>query len=248
MTLTKTKSSPPVFLVTGGASPIGQAISRQIVLEGGAVAIHYQRSKQRAEALCRTLQQEGAEAFPFACDLNRPKEAGLMVRRVIRRWGRLNALVNNASLFKPTPLGRSQMEVWENIIRVNTISPYFLSEAAYPWLRRAKGVIVHITDIYGTHPILKDHSAYCASKAALVGLTRFMAREMGPDVRVNAVSPGAIVFPKSYTQKRQHEILRKTSLKRVGRPEDIAAAVLFLAHNPFVTGQVLDVDGGRFSG
>jgi pteridine reductase len=242
------KIDRPVFLVTGGSSPIGQAISRLIVSEGGAVAVHYQHSKQRALGFCQSLQIQGAVAFPFHCDLNRPFETKGLVRTVANQWGRLDYLINNASLFKPTPLGRSNPSDWEEVLRVNTLSPYFLAAAAHPWLRRAKGAVVHITDVYGSHPVMKDYGAYCASKAALVSLTRFMAREMGPEIRVNAVSPGAITFPASYSTSQKKKVLSRSALNQMGSPVDIASAVMFLAKHPFITGQVLDVDGGRFSG
>jgi pteridine reductase len=108
--------------------------------------------------------------------------------------------------------------------------------------------VVHITDIYGAHPLLKGYGAYCASKASLIALTRLMAREMGPEVRVNAVSPGAITFPNAYSHMRKKKILKRSILGRMGQPEDVATAVMFAARHPFLTGQVLDVDGGRFSG
>lgn len=248
MKLRREKMDCPVFLVTGGSSPIGQAITRQIVREGGAVAIHYRHSKKRTLEFYQALKNQGAEVFPFSCDLNRPQETRQLVRKVINHWGRLDYLINNASLFKPTPLGRSDSADWEKIFRVNVISPYFLAAAALPWLRRAKGAIIHITDVYGSYPMLKDYGAYCASKAALVALTRFMARELGSEVRVNAVSPGAITFPSFYSKARKKKILKRSALNRIGQPEDIASSVLFLAKHPFLTGQVLNVDGGRFSG
>jgi len=242
------KTDRPVFLVTGGSSPIGQAITRDLVNDGAAVAVHYQKSKIRAIEFCQFLQKQGADVFSFSCDLNRPQDSSRLIRNVACHWGRLDGLINNASLFKPTPLGRSGPAEWEKVIRVNTLSPYFLATAALPWLRRAKGSIVHLTDIYGSHPILKDHGAYCISKAALVALTRFMAREMGPEVRVNAVSPGAVTFPSTYSESRKKRVLERSALNRPGRPEEIASAVSFLAKHPFITGQILDVDGGRFSG
>jgi pteridine reductase len=248
MVSTRNKSSRPVFLVTGASSPIGQAISRKIALNGGSVAIHYQSSRNRAKQLSKELNQLGAGTFLCSCDLNHPQKTDQLVQRVVRHWGRLDALVNNASLFQPTPLGKSTPGDWERIFRINTLSPYFLTVAAFPWLQRAKGVVIHITDVYGSHPTLRDHGAYCASKAALVALTRFMAREMGPEVRVNAVSPGAITFPASYSLARKKKILKGSALERMGSPEDIASAVLFMAKHPFLTGQVLNVDGGRFSG
>jgi pteridine reductase len=244
----KNKMKRSVFLVTGGSSPIGQAITRQIVRESGAVAIHYQHSKRRAVEFCRELEKKGAEVFPFSADLNRPQDAPILIRKVISHWGRLDYLINNAALFKPTPLGRSGSADWEKMFRVNALSPYFLAAATLPWLRRSRGAVIHVTDIYGSHPVLKDHGAYCVSKAALVALTCFMAKELGPDVRVNAVSPGAITFPKTYTKERRTKVLKRSALNRMGSPEDIASAVMFLTKQRFITGQVLNVDGGRFSG
>ncbi len=244
----KNKLDKPVFLVTGGSSPIGEAIVRRIVKAGGAVALHYQRSFSRARKLREDLQSHGASVFLCSADLNDPEQAGRLVRQVVRQWGRLDVLINNASLFIPTPPEKSRTSTWERIFRINTLAPYFLSAAALPWLQAARGSVVHITDIYGSHPILKDYGAYCASKAALIALTRLMAREMGPEVRVNAVSPGAITFPHRYTHAQKKKILQRSILEKMGRPDDIAWAVLFAAQHPFLTGQVMDVDGGRFSG
>jgi pteridine reductase len=237
----------PVFLVTGGASPIGEAITRQIVKEGGAVAVHYQKSFSRAQKLCMELKSQGASIILCPADLSYPDQTGRLIRQVVRQWGRMDVLVNSASLFMPTPPEKTQSTVWERIFRINTLSPYFLSTAALPWLRKARGAVVHITDIYGSHPLLKGYGAYSASKAALIALTRLMASEMGPEVRVNAVSPGAITFPTGYSHARKRKVLQNSILGRIGQPEDIAAAVMFAARHPFLTGQVLNVDGGRFS-
>lgn len=240
------KSSSPVALVTGAASPLGSAISRQLAGEGFNLALHYGKSKAQTLQLQKELASRGIQTFAVRGDLSKPSQAHTILRKTTRRWGRLDLLVNNAGLFKPTPLRNPDWKDWMRLLSVNSFSPCALAIAARPWLQAAGGCIINITDIYGESPILKDHAAYSASKAALLFLTKFLAVEFAPEIRVNAVSPGVISFPGDYSLQKKKMLVQRTALKRQGTPEEIAGAVWSLASNRFVTGQVLKVDGGRF--
>jgi pteridine reductase len=232
-------------LITGGASFLGQAISRYFAQEGFDLALHYQSSRAKTQTLEQELRTSGVRAVPLRADLRNDQAASTLVRETIKVFGRIDILVNNASLFLPTLLRTGKAGEWKKLLAVNLIAPYLLAQASYPWLRKTKGSIVNVTDIYGQNPILRDHGAYQASKAGLINATKSLAMEMGPDVRVNAVSPGAFFIPKTYGPARKKDLIARSFLKRQGRPEELAWAVHFLAVHPFVTGQVLNVDGGR---
>ncbi len=158
----------------------------------------------------------------------------------------MDLLVNNAGLFLPTPLLRPDWNDWTQLWNIHSLSPCALAVAARPWLKKTRGSIVNITDIYGELPILQGHAAYSTSKAALIFLTKFLAVAFAPEIRVNAVSPGAISFPEGYDAPQKKSLIQRTALKRQGTPDEISEAVWFLTSNHFVTGQVLRVDGGRF--
>jgi pteridine reductase len=168
------------------------------------------------------------------------------VHRSVQRYGRLDALVNNASSFYPTPIGEATQAQWDELFSSNARAPFFLAQAAAPHLRAARGAIVNLVDIYAERPLAR-HTIYCMAKAANLMLVQSLARELGPEVRVNGVAPGAVLWPeagKSYAD--QQELLGKSALRRAGAPEDVAGAVKFLLCDaPFVTGQILRVDGGR---
>jgi pteridine reductase len=236
----------PVALVTGGASFLGQAISRKLAREGFRVVLHYQNSIGKAKELAEELSALQGKTVPLRADLRKTAQAAWLAQRAVSGHGRLDLLVNNASLFCPTPLGRSKPAEWEDILRVNLFSPFALCQGAFAWLRKTKGSIVNLTDIYGEHPLLPDHAIYCASKAGLINLTKTLAREMGPEVRVNGVSPGAIFIPSRYSPAQRKRLIERSALKRQGTPEEVADAVHFMATHRFLTGQVLNVDGGRF--
>jgi pteridine reductase len=173
-----------------------------------------------------------------------------MARDVVERAGRLDVLINNASNFYPTPLGTVTEEQWDDLVGSNLKAPLFLTQALLPDLRAAHGVVVNIVDVHAQRP-LRDHPVYGAAKAGLAMLTRSLAKDIGPDVRVNGVSPGAILWPEGdgMSDKLRAGIIKQTALKRAGEPEDIAAAVLFLVRDaPYVTGQIIAVDGGRSVG
>jgi pteridine reductase len=234
-------------LVTGGARRIGAVIARRLHAAGAAVAVHYRSSSAEAGALVAALEQaRPGSAAAFAGDLNDLDALPRLVADVCARFGRLDVLVNNASSFYPTPVGTITAAQFDDLIGTNLRAPLFLSQAAAPFLRATRGLILNMADIHGQRP-LRAHPAYSAAKAGMIMLTKALARELGPEVRVNAIAPGPVLWPEQgLDPELQREIIGKTALKRGGSPDDIArAAYFFAAEAPFVTGQVLAVDGGR---
>ena len=238
-------------LVTGAAKRIGAVIASTLHDAGANVAIHYNRSAVDAERLAAELNARRAKsAFTVAADVLDIAAVENMAKRVLERTGgQLDVLVNNASNFYPTPIGSITLEQWDDLIGSNLKAPLFLSQAALPALRAARGAIVNIVDVHSQRP-LRDHPVYGPAKAGLAMLTRSLAKDLGPDIRVNGVSPGAILWPdEGMSDALRAAIIKQTALKRSGTPEDIAAAVLFLVRDaPYVTGQIIAVDGGRSVG
>lgn len=238
-------------LVTGAAKRIGAVIAETLHGAGANVAIHYFSSSGPAEALAGRLNAaRPGSALAVGADLKRLDELKHMVQSITDRAGRLDILVNNASTFYATPLESVTEEQWLDLIDSNLKAPLFLTQAALPQLKASpRAAIVNIIDVHSTRP-LRHHPVYGAAKAGLAMLTRSLAKDLAPQVRVNGVSPGAILWPESGLDERvQQHIVREIPLKRTGRPEDIAAAVLFLVRDaPYVTGQVIAVDGGRSIG
>ncbi|NIM27376.1 MAG: pteridine reductase [Gammaproteobacteria bacterium] len=243
-------ASPAVALVTGGARRIGAAIVRRLHDAGFQVAVHYNSSRDEAQALCDALDAaRPGSALPFAADLREIAAIGALVDAVADAFARIDVLVNNASSYFATPLGRIDEGAYRELLDTNLTAPLFLSQAAAPMLARSGGSIVNIADIYASMPIA-DHAAYCAAKAGLVMMTRALAVDLAPDVRVNAVAPGAILWPEGSAGEEDHSaVLAQIPLGRTGSPADIAEAVLFLARDAhYMTGQVIKVDGGRAIG
>jgi len=240
--------SGKVVLVTGGAKRVGAAIARRLHREGANVMLHYRGSEREANALRAELMAARAESVALVkADLLDIAELSEIVRNTLERFGRLDALVNNASAFFPTPVGEMTQANWESLIGANLRAPLFLSQAAAPHLKKTSGVIVNITDIHAERP-LKNYVIYSVAKAGLEGLTRSLARELAPEVRVNGVAPGAILWPEdgSWDDLMRQRIVSHTLMKRTGDPDDVARAVYYLiAEAPYVTGQIIAVDGGR---
>jgi len=235
-------------LVTGGARRVGAAICRRLHGAGANVLIHYRTSNREALRLQRSLERirPGSAACAGADLLEHAALEGL-VKNAIRTFGRLDVLVNNASSFFATPFGAVTEADWNDLVGTNLRAPLFLSQAAAAELRRRRGAIVNIVDIHAERP-LEGHVTYSIAKAGLVALTRALARELGPRVRVNAVAPGAIAWPESGALADaavQKDIVARTPLQRIGTADDIAGAVHYLLSASFVTGQILAVDGGR---
>lgn len=236
-------------LVTGGARRVGAAICRRLHAAGANVLVHYRSSALEARALQRELEQRrpGSAALAQA-DLLRTAAAAELVQAALGHFGRLDALVNNASSFYPTAIGEITEAAWDDLVGTNLRAPLFLAQAAARELRKARGAIVNIIDIHAEVP-LRDHAVYIAAKAGLSALTRALARDLGPEVRVNGVAPGTILWPEDERwrdEATRQRIIGQTALQRIGEPDDVARAVeFFLAAAPYVTGQVLAVDGGR---
>ncbi|HXZ55759.1 MAG TPA: pteridine reductase [Burkholderiales bacterium] len=240
--------SGKVVLVTGGAKRVGAAIARRLHREGANLMLHYRGSEREAKALRTELSAARADSVALVqADLLDVQGLPELVRNTVGRFDRLDALVNNASAFFPTPVGEITPANWETLIGANLRAPLFLSQAAAPHLRKTGGTIVNITDIHAERP-LKSYVVYSIAKTGLVGLTRSLARELAPEVRVNGVAPGAIVWPEdgSWDDLTRQRIVSHTLLRRTGEPDDIARAVYYLiAEAAYVTGQIISVDGGR---
>src|SRR2546426_4995899 len=240
--------SGKVVLVTGGAKRVGAAIARRLHREGANLMLHYRGSEREANALRGELNAARADSVALVqADLLDLAGLSEIVRNTVNRFERLDALVNNASTFFPTPVGEMTQATWESLIGANLRAPLFLSQAAAPHLKKTGGTIVNITDIHAERP-LKNYVIYSVAKAGLVGLTRSLARELGPEVRVNGVAPGPIAWPEdgSFDAVARQRVISNTLLKRTGDPEDVARAVYYLiAEAPYVTGQIIAVDGGR---
>lgn len=244
-----TVPSAPVALVTGAARRVGAEIARTLHAAGARVAIHCRASRAPAEDLAAGLNGIRPDsAAVFAADLLDVAALPPLVESVVARFGRLDALVNNASSFYATKVGAVDTAIWDELLGSNLRAPFFLAQAAAPHLAENGGSIVNITDIHAERP-LAGYPVYCAAKAGLLGLTRALAAELGPRVRVNAVAPGAIAWPEGtddFPPAERAAIIGHSLLKRVGAPADIARAVKFLIFDaPYVTGQVINVDGGR---
>ena len=234
-------------LVTGAARRIGAAIARRLHADGASVVLHYRGAEAEAAALEAELNAARAgSAAKVKADLLAPVAPKVLVDCALERFGRLDLLVNNASTFYPTAIGSIEAAQWEELIGSNLRAPLFIAQAAAAELGKHGGAIVNIVDIHADRP-LKGYAVYSVAKAGLAALTRALALELGPAVRVNAVAPGAIAWPEDgqFPPPERERIVATTPLGRLGSPEEIARAVHFLATAPFVTGQVLAVDGGR---
>jgi pteridine reductase len=239
-----------VALVTGAARRIGAAIATTLHQDGACVAIHHRESVDDAAALAQQLNAERADsAAVFKADLSEISTLDRLIDEVVAWRDRLDILINNASSFYPTPLGEITETHWDDLIGSNLKAPLFLSQAALPELRKARGVIVNIVDIHAQRP-LRNHAVYGPAKAGLAMLTRSLAKDLAPDIRVNGVSPGAIFWPEGTTgEATKASILKQIPLDRAGNPDDIAGCVLYLVRDAtYVTGQIIAVDGGRSIG
>ncbi|MGI9333599.1 MAG: pteridine reductase [Gammaproteobacteria bacterium] len=235
-----------VVLITGAARRIGAQTARTLHRHGARIAIHYRSSSADAEALAGELNGARADsANPVQADLLDTGALPGLVMQSIEAFGRLDVLVNNASSFYPTPVGTIDEKAWTDLVGTNLKAPLFLAQAAAPALARSRGCIVNIVDIHA-FKALAGHPVYCVAKAGLAMLTRALAVELGPEVRVNGVAPGNILWPeRSLSEDEKQAILDGSTLKRQGTPADIAGAVLYLVRDAaYVSGQVLPVDGG----
>ena len=236
-----------VALITGAARRVGAEIARTLHAAGASILIHYRSSAAAAIALADEFNRARAHsAAIFAAQLLQPEAPDRLLAATLLEFGRLDILINNASSFYPTPVGRITLAQWDDLIGSNLKAPLFLSQAAAPSLQAQRGLIINMIDIHGFRP-LRAHPVYSAAKAGLAMLTRSLARELGPEIRVNGIAPGPVLWPEGDMDEHlKHEIVDKTALKRHGTPQDIARTALFLAKDaPYITGQIISVDGGR---
>ncbi|MCW8908408.1 MAG: pteridine reductase [Sedimenticola sp.] len=242
-----TSSARPIALITGGAHRIGAEIACTLHRNGLDIALHYRSSREAAEELKRELEQQRPDSVFLVqgdlCQLTELEE----VAKQVRGWRmRLDLLVNNASLFYPTPLEQVSEQQWEELMGTNLKAPFFLSRTLAPLLREQQGAIINLVDIHAERP-LAGHPVYSMAKAGNAMMVKSLARELGPEIRVNGVAPGAILWPEQgLSEAARQEIVSRTQLGRSGTPADIASTVRFLAlEAPYITGQIISVDGGR---
>lgn len=241
-------STTPVALVTGAAKRVGRAIALELADAGYDIGIHYHRSHSAAEETAARVKAYGRRAVLIPADLGDSATWPTIIDRTVGALGRLDALINNASVFDPSgqdDLKNFDHQRWEHIYRVNTLAPTALCHYARVHLAAGdNGCIVNLCDVATERP-WPSHLAYCSSKAALINLTKGLARAMAPDVRVNAISPGIAIFPEEYSQELRRRLVARVPLGRPGTPEDVARTVCFLVlAGTYITGQVLCVDGG----
>lgn len=240
-------ASRPVALITGSAKRVGAAIARSLHADGYDVALHYRRSGTEMQALVAELETARAgSTLALQADLCEFDRLAEIVAATVGRFGRLDALVNNASAYYATPLGTVTPQQWDELFASNARAPFFLAQAAAPHLKAAGGAIVNLADIYAQRP-LAGHSVYCMAKAALAMMTQALARELGPEIRVNAIAPGNVLWSENPLKAETLDIVReRTALQRQGSPEDIVSAVRWLlTGNRYITGQIVAIDGGR---
>ncbi|WP_449426769.1 pteridine reductase [Rhodanobacter umsongensis] len=243
----KPRHDRPVALITGTGRRVGAVIARTLHAAGYDLALHYRRSVDDTRTLADELeQQRSGSTLLLQAELAELPALPVLVEQLLTHYGRLDALVNNASAFYPTPPLTATPAQWNELFASNAQAPFFLSQAAIPALREARGGIVNLVDIYAERP-LANHPLYCMAKAALAAMTRSLALDLGPEIRVNGVAPGAVLWPgDGKPHADQQAMLARTPLQRAGAPEDVAGAVLWLLRDaPFVTGQIIRVDGGR---
>ncbi len=236
-----------VVLITGAARRIGAVIVRRLHQEGMNIVLHYRTSQADAIKLANELNAQRAQSVHCVqADLLNTAQLPPLIEQAVERWYRLDLLINNASSFYPTPIGTATEQQWDDLVGSNVKAPFFLAQAAAPYLRQEQGSIVNLVDIYAQRPMGR-HTIYCIAKAGMAMLTYSLARELGPEVRVNGIAPGAMLWPDAGASAAlQNHILSRLVLPRPGDPQDIANAVVFLARDcGYITGQIIAIDGGR---
>ncbi len=237
----------PVVLITGAAKRVGACVARHLHEKGWRVVIHHRGSEKEARALREELNQKRAHsAAVVQADLTSFDDIKKLGESALIAFGRIDALINNASSFYPTPLESAAEKNWEDLFGTNAKAPFFLTQSLLPALKESKGVVINMVDIHADLPI-PEHTLYCMAKAALVMMTKSLAKDLAPEIRVNAIAPGMILWPDddSLPDKIKNAIINKIPLKRAGEPMDIAKSVLFLLEESYITGHILKIDGGR---
>jgi pteridine reductase len=241
------QNQAPVALITGGAKRIGAEAARHLHRHGFSLVIHHRNSAKDAQQLALELNALRADsAHVLQADLAEFDRLPELIARSIGRFDRLDVLLNNASSFFPTPIGNVTPHQWQDLFASNAWAPFFLSQAAAPHLKASKGCIINMIDIYAERPAAQ-HTVYCMAKAALQTMTLSLAKELAPDIRVNGIAPGAILWPETgKSEQEKNTMLAKIPLQRIGEANDIASAILWLAQEArYTTGQIIRVDGGR---
>lgn len=238
-----------VILITGAARRIGAVVAQHLHAKGFNLIIHYHTAVKEAQQLTQQLCAIRKDScICLAADLTDPTQIAPLVTAAAQQWQRLDVLINNASAFFPTPIGNVSTDDWDTLLGSNVKAPFFLSQAAMPWLQKQQGCIINITDIHG-QKALRNYPVYSIAKAGLNMLTQVLAKELGPSIRVNGIAPGLMIWPEAenaLTPATQQALIAQTALQRQGDPLDIAQAAYFLInHSPYVTGTTLTVDGGR---
>lgn len=239
-------SENKVALITGGSQRIGATTARALHASGMNIVLHYLSSRDTAQKLQEELNAQRENSVMLVqADLLSEKALSALVKEAHNAWGCLDVLINNASTFYRTPVASASLSQWDDLFGTNAKAPFFLSQAAAPLLKKSEGCIINMIDIHADRP-LKEHTLYCMAKASLAMMTKSLARELGPEVRVNGIAPGAIMWPKNIDEVTKQRIVSKTFLKRKGEAEDIAKTILFLVQEAtYITGQIIPVDGGR---
>ena len=237
----------PVALVTGGAIRVGRALTLGLARAGYDIAINYNTSESEAHDASRAVTGMGRRALALPGDVSRSRDTRRIAAAVKKEFGRLDLLVNNASLFRAARLLEIGEAEWDRVMAVNVKGPFLMVQATAELLTRSRGRVVNLVDLSAFQPWV-EHPHHSVSKAALLHLTRIMARALAPHVRVNAVAPGAVLLPDSYDEAKREESRQAAALGTIGSPEDIVRTILFLERSPFITGEVIVVDGGRLAG
>lgn len=235
-----------VALITGAAHRIGATTAKLLHQNDMNIVLHYRGSRQQAQALQKELNDKRENSvIIIQADLHITNGLPALIEESVKAWGRLDILINNASSFYPTRIGKATEEQWDDLVGSNLKAPFFLSQAAAPHLKKTNGCIINIVDIHAERP-LKTFPIYSMAKAGLVMMTKSLAGELGPEIRVNAVAPGAILWPENLDEVAKQRIISRTFLKRQGNPNDISKTILYLIKDAdYVTGQIIAVDGGR---
>lgn len=244
-TTANTQDYYPVVLVTGGSKRIGAEIIRTLHPHFNIV-LHYRYSFSDADSLCKQLNQRRENSCQLIqANLDAHQDVLNLAEQAQQCWGKINALINNASQFYPSPIGKVTESDWDTLLSSNMKAPFFLAQALAAELKNNQGSIINIADIYGERP-LREHTVYSMAKAGLIMMTKSLAKEFGPEVRVNAIAPGPILWPESPADANHEKIIQSTALQRQGSPSDIAKTVLFLLQDAnYISGEIIRVDGGR---
>jgi len=239
-------NSNKVALITGAAHRIGATTARLLHQNGMNIVLHYRGSRKQAQAVQKELNDERENSvILIQADLHITNGLPALIEESVKAWGRLDVLINNASSFYPSPIEKATEEQWDDLIGSNLKAPFFLAQAAAPYLKKHNGCIINIVDIHAERP-LKTFPIYSMAKAGLAMMTKSLACELGPDIRVNGVAPGAILWPENLDEVAKQRIVSRTFLKRQGEPNDISKTILYLIKDAdYVTGQIIAVDGGR---